>query len=95
MNQNDQMQELKAMETKREEWFAIGNSVWSEYGCICVGINTKKSADLIAAAPELLDALRGMLQVFGDEFGFGDSETCDKARAAFSKAIGDSNVRGK
>ena len=46
------------------------------------------NAALLAAAPELLDALRGMLEVFGDEFGIGSSDTCDAARAAIAKAEG-------
>ena len=36
--------------------------------------------------PELLEALEGMLEVFGDEFGAGESDTCDAARAAIDKA---------
>lgn len=46
----------------------------------------EEDAILIAAAPDLLDALKGMLEVFGDEFGMGDSSVCDDARAAISKA---------
>ena len=46
------------------------------------------NARLIAAAPELLAALKGMLEVFGDEFGIGDSSVCDDARAAIAKAEG-------
>ena len=47
---------------------------------------TEANARLIAAAPELLDALKGMLEVFGDEFGMGNSSVCDDARAAITKA---------
>ena len=47
---------------------------------------TEANARLIAAAPELLDALKGMLEVFGDEFGMDDSSVCDDARAAIAKA---------
>ena len=49
-------------------------------------INQEANARLIAAAPELLDALKGMLEVFGDEFGMGNSSVCDDARAAITKA---------
>lgn len=45
-----------------------------------------KNANLIAATPDLLGALRGMVEVFGDEFGMGESETVDRARAAIAKA---------
>lgn len=48
----------------------------------------RANAQLIAAAPELLGALSGMVEVFGDEFGMGDSETVDRARAAIAKAEG-------
>ena len=49
---------------------------------------TEANARLIAAAPELLDALKGMLEVFGDEFGMGNSSVCDDARAAIAKVEG-------
>lgn len=48
----------------------------------------KANAALIAAAPELLGALKGMIEVFGDEFGMGESETVDRAMAAIAKAEG-------
>ena len=51
-----------------------------------VAVCSERDASLIAAAPCLLDALKGMLEVFGDEFGMGDSSVCDDARAAISKA---------
>ena len=52
------------------------------------GPEGEANAHLIATAPDLLEALRGMLEVFGDEFGIGSSETCDAARAAVAKATG-------
>ena len=48
----------------------------------------KVERDLQAQREELLEALRGMLEVFGDEFGIGSSDTCDAARAAIAKATG-------
>lgn len=55
------------------------------------GNEWKANARLLAAAPELLAALKGMLEVFGDEFGIGDSSVCDDARAAIAKATGTEN----
>lgn len=48
----------------------------------------KVERDLQAQRDELLAALKGMLEVFGDEFGMGDSSVCDDARAAIAKAEG-------
>lgn len=56
--------------------------------CELTGPENKADARLIAAAPELLAALKGMLEVFGDEFGMGDSSVCDDARAAIAKVEG-------
>ena len=39
----------------------------------------------MAALLEAAQALKGMLEVFGDEFGMGDSEVCDAARAVLEK----------
>lgn len=37
-------------------WIAEGTSIWNDYGCVCVSVNTKANARLIAAAPKLLDS---------------------------------------
>lgn len=37
---------------------------------------------------ELLAALKGMVEVFGDEFGQGDSDTVDRAMTAIAKVEG-------
>lgn len=34
-------------------WKANGTSVWSEYGCVAVGISSPGNANLIASAPDL------------------------------------------
>lgn len=47
-----------------------------------------RQEELEAQRDELLAALKGMLEVFGDEFGMGDSSVCDDARAAIDKAEG-------
>lgn len=47
----------------------------------------QSDAALIAAAPDLLEALLGMVEVFGDEYG-GSLETITAARAAIAKASG-------
>lgn len=47
-----------------------------------------RQEELKAQRDELLAALKGMLEVFGDEFGMCDSSVCDDARAAIKKAEG-------
>lgn len=91
------------METKNEieKWHAIGSSVWSEYGCICVSINTRKNADLIAAAPELLEALKAavdckMVPITSAKDGGAAKhsiqvQVADQIRAAIAKATGVDN----
>ena len=52
---------------------------------------TEKRARLAALAPELLEALQGMLEVFIDSdsyAGYEDMETVKVARAAIAKATG-------
>ena len=58
---------------------ALGEIVYSD---------TRNPADaqLIAAAPELLQALRGMLQLFADTTDMEDYETVQFARAALAHA---------
>lgn len=63
---------------------------WRRQGGV---IGPLRTARLIAAAPELLEALEGMLEVFGDEFGAGESDTCDAARAAIAKARGEGGIQ--
>ena len=46
------------------------------------------NAALIAAAPDLLQALNGMLQLFADTQDMEDYETVQFARAAVYKAVG-------
>ena len=54
------------------------------------GVRTKANARLIAAAPELLEALEGMVRLLEVEdarlANFGE---VDRARAALAKATGD------
>lgn len=71
----------------RGPWRAEGPSIWNDYGCVCVSVNTAANARLIAAAPELLEALQGVLRV-------ADRETIefDAARAAIAKALGNENA---
>ena len=57
-------------------------------GCNPADEELKANARLIAAAPELLEALERMLEVFGDGLTAGESDTCDAARAAIAKAKG-------
>jgi hypothetical protein len=60
---------------------AIGEIVYSD-------TRNPSDAQLIAAAPELLQALNGMLQLFADTQDMEDYETVQLARAAVYKAIG-------
>lgn len=46
------------------------------------------NARLLIAAPMMAKALKGMLDVFGDEFGVGESETVDLARSIYAEAMG-------
>ena len=47
------------------------------------------NARLIAAAPELLEALRGIMKLDEDLCSEGSIEALDKARAAIAKATGE------
>jgi hypothetical protein len=47
------------------------------------------NARLIAAAPDMLAALRGMVATFAHNFEEGVSPTVDLARAALAKAVGE------
>lgn len=53
-------------------------------------VTVEQLAKLQEQRDELLAALNGMLEVFGDEFGMGDSDICDKARAAIASVNGES-----
>ncbi|ELY4420451.1 hypothetical protein SMZ52_000913 [Cronobacter sakazakii] len=56
----------------------------------CPGENEDYDADLIAAAPDLLEALQGFVDLFHDVID-GDAimPALDKAYAAIAKAIGE------
>lgn len=73
------------IENNDEQWFTRGKSVWSEYGCICVEVNTPKNAKLIASAPQLLKAL----QVLVENGGIGPEQMFHDARDAIAKATGE------
>ena len=52
------------------------------------------NARLIAAAPDLLEALQGMIDYFigGSIDDYSDTETMQAARAAIAKATGDQTI---
>ena len=75
-----------------ENWrvYLVNNDYGHAIGEI-VYTDTRKPADarLIAAAPELLEALNGMLQLFSDTEDMEDYETVKFARFVVAKAIGE------
>ena len=72
-----------------DDWIEIWTDKWAETG---LGEGEQEAnARLIAAAPELLDALRGMLALDDEHHqrGHGDDDVCSEvqaARAAIAKA---------
>ena len=94
----NKLEELKAAyeaATPGEWWYAAASETEYETGVGDIPLSvptTRTNAQFIAlshnAMPMLLEAaqaLKGMLEVFGDEFGMGDSEVCDAARAALER----------
>ena len=51
-------------------------------------VGQEANARLIAAAPELLDALRGLLRCMADDEEYGPDHRVTIARAAIAKATG-------
>lgn len=73
------------------EWRAIGNSVFSQDGCICLGVSSAHNARLIAAAPELIALAERVARLNRDagEIGAGMlAGLVDDARAAIAKVGG-------
>ncbi|URY99575.1 hypothetical protein 6991_0041 [Klebsiella phage 6991] len=58
--------------------------------CICDTVYRRKDADLIAAAPELLDALKCLLVRVADDEEYGPEHAITIAREAIKKALGES-----
>ena len=61
---------------------------WDKEICITAD-NSIENANLIAAAPDLLEALQGLLIRIADEEEYGPEHAVTKARAAISKALGE------
>ena len=78
----------------KQEWFSVRAD---HYGVVCnipgYGIGAREAnARLIAAAPELLEALEECKEVMADPFAYGEtciSDAIAKARAAIAKAKGE------
>ncbi len=60
----------------------------SEYPSIMRGRDKRESQRLMAAAPEMLDALKEALEVMGEWGADGDPQWALAARAAIDKAEG-------
>lgn len=56
--------------------------------CICDTVYRREDADLIAAAPELLEALNGLLVRVADDEEYGPEHAITIAREAIKKALG-------
>lgn len=57
--------------------------------CICDTVYRREDADLIAAAPELLEALKGLLVRVADDEEYGPEHAITIAREAIKKALGE------
>lgn len=58
--------------------------------CICDTVYRREDADLIATAPELLEALKGLLVRVADDEEYGPEHAITIAREAIKKALGES-----
>ncbi|HHC0136889.1 TPA: hypothetical protein ACN7DQ_005118 [Klebsiella pneumoniae] len=58
--------------------------------CICDTVYRREDADLIAAAPQLLEALKGLLVRVADDEEYGPEHAITIAREAIKKALGES-----
>ena len=77
--------EIKIIQSKSLE----KGPIWKTYIAICEEVQCREDANLIAAAPDLLEALQQLLE---DVYSNNDSVLgyrVDEARAAISKALGE------
>lgn len=75
---------------KFTKWRASGSSVWSDFGCIAVSIASPQDAALIAAAPDLLEAIEELIEEVENDCHEGWSHGFQMARAAIAAARGES-----
>lgn len=61
---------------------------WRSYTAICEEVQCSEDANLIVAAPELLEALQELLIRVADDEEYGPEHAITKARAAINKALG-------
>lgn len=78
--------EIKIIQSKSLE----KGPIWKTYVAICEEVQCREDADLIAAAPDLLEALQAMLRA-GQKQNWNEryESEMNAARAAISKALGE------
>lgn len=78
----DDDDEIKIIQSKSLE----KGPIWKTYVAICEEVRCREDANLLAAAPDLLEALQDALHAYDKH---GEHSEWDFARAAISKALGE------
>lgn len=77
--------EIKIIQSKSLE----KGPIWKTYVAICEEVQCREDANLIAAAPDLLEALQSILELQTRGYVVLGNKYTDMARAAISKALGE------